>query len=784
MKQTRLGGAMLAAAMLAAAYGSAAQQIELPCYGRVNVLDAVDCTKSDHDFVEFPEGGSRVETILGRSCRVMPVQPGKDASFFKYRLGKGKGLKANGSYVVVLEYPDDLPRTYALHNRATNSRRSFYTGRSTGESVNPKFVDNHNESIALPQSGAWERWICYTSLTDRTPDWRESSTNALDAAGRPRKNKDGKDEMLPVLLSPEDGFDFVVSQYALRNDPVSAGIAVARILLCEIPDERACYAKLNLPPSPLPRRRIFWREEMSDGGPLQGGVEKRHCRDQVDWYRHKCRQMKMLGMTTFMRDLLEFGHVQHWDPNVIRPNWAWSADAESNSLWERSLTMLGAEYPEFDVLPYYEWAGNFGADWQGRKSYGNSKPCETLNGNKSYTHIWWSENNIDVTDPEALQVTKELMDATILRFKDKVAFAGALFRNRPTQWPIGFGEATRRRFAAEANGGKAVSKEELRGDKALYAKYVDWWHARRAKFLADVQAYLASKGLKEALVLLDGETSEPGPGVVGGGMCTDDAAGWTAAFAKTEAKTPKFFTPEEALAGHLYLRSREEPAATWGDWEWQHACPADRPSSFPKAKRTGLAMPVNRLYSVNDPDAFAAYANADGVQTVVRHYSLNELMQMRWRDGKEEPLLGYAMTDMEHAGRASMMIEVMAMANGDPVNLGYFIGSCFARGFPEPVREFNQNFMALPALPSRVVKNACDDPNVVLREIDCTKWGLGRYYALVHTGASASSAVRVKIPGGAREVTMLASGRVRGLEKGELSFKSLRPWQLLALRAK
>ena len=131
-----------------------------------------------------------------------------------------------------------------------------------------------------------------------------------------------------------------------------------------------------------------------------------------------------------------------------------------------------------------------------------------------------------------------------------------------------------------------------------------------------------------------------------------------------------------------------------------------------------------------------------------------------------------------------MMSEVYAMANGDPVNLGYLMGSNYTRGFPGPVREFNRNFLALPALPSTVVKGACEDPEVVLREIDCAKLGVkAKYYALVHVGWTAKRDVTVKIPGATGAVTFAASGAARPLTRGVLSFAALEPFQLVALRA-
>ena len=143
------------------------------------------------------------------------------------------------------------------------------------------------------------------------------------------------------------------------------------------------------------------------------------------------------------------------------------------------------------------------------------------------------------------------------------------------------------------------------------------------------------------------------------------------------------------------------------------------------------------------------------------------------------------MADWEHAGRACMLAEVNAMANGDPVNLGYLMGSNYTRGFPVPVREFNQNFLALPALPSKVVKGACSDPEVVLREIDCSKLGVkAKYYALVHTGWKEKNDVKVKIPGAKGEVEFAAYGKSRALKNGVLEFKTLKPFQLLAIKSR
>ena len=634
-------------------------------FGELEIVDEIDCTLEDHSFADFPEGASRTVELLGSKCRWLPVQDGEVAGYFKYRLGGGKRLKEDGGYVVVLEYPDDVPRNYVLHNRGNGSDRGFSTGGCYGDADKAKYVDNHVESVDVPHSGEWRRWAEFSPLA-----------------------------------GCEDGFDFYVSQYSREHDPFSQGVAVRRILLCEIPDEEKIAAKI-VRPAGLPYRHVFWREEMGDGNISLGMV------------KHRFRQMRFLGIDVYMKDLLEFGHVQHWDPHWIAENWMWGSTREMDNLWEKIVKEAGKR--GIEVLPYYEWSGP--------REFSNC--CRTFGGGEHYTHITWSEASIDITDPRALEETEKLLDGTILRFKNDAKFLGAMFRTRPTQWAISFSDEALARFG--------TTREEIRASGETYSKYLDWWYARRAGFLEALRKYLAANGLPEAIVLLDGEYSEPGP--------AKDA-------------------------------DRDAPTPTWGEWEWHHACPADRPSTFPKMKSVSLAMPVNRMYSVADPQLFSAYADADGMTTIVKHSPLNEHMQ--------ESIGFYTMNDTEKAGRASMMLEVEAMANGDVGNICYLVGSSFARGFPEAAREFYRNFLALPAMRSQIVPGACAGDEIVLREIDC---GKSVYYAIVNTGAAAKKDAHIVFPGRKADTLFFpATGRRRRLEDGALTL-DLEPWQLVAVRA-
>jgi hypothetical protein len=241
------------------------------------------------------------------------------------------------------------------------------------------------------------------------------------------------------------------------------------------------------------------------------------------------------------------------------------------------------------------------------------------------------------------------------------------------------------------------------------------------------------------------------------------------------------------------LNGLKRPAGTWGHWEWQHACPGADPESYHDLSNVWISMTVHRLFSVLDPYCLDQFKNADGGQTLIRHYGLNENNLVKFvRDENYEPkknekgeimkerLCGYAIHDSERAGRACMQTEVVAMANGNPYNIGYLIGSTFTRGFPVAVREFNQNFMALPALPSERVADACANNEVVLRKIATD--GKGTYFALVHTG-DAEKTVDVRFPEGTTNLKMIVADKNVTLQAdGSMKIKLL-PWQLVSFVA-
>lgn len=88
-----------------------------------------------------------------------------------------------------------------------------------------------------------------------------------------------------------------------------------------------------------------------------------------------------------------------------------------------------------------------------------------------------------------------------------------------------------------------------------------------------------------------------------------------------------------------------------------------------------------------------------------------------------------------------MLAEARALANGDPRFIGYLNSNNMQRGFPEYVRAFNQAFLALPALPSTLLKDAASNPEVVVRAIRTPK--NGNWFAIINT--SLKDAVDVRL---------------------------------------
>lgn len=711
-------------------------------FGKQKLVQVIDCSKANTDamFIDYPAGISKVETILGKQCRILPNDAG-GPKYFAYRIGKGMNLKAGAAYMLAVEFPEDKSRNMFICNWGCETARGIHSGTAVGDAVKALYVNHNPESLNFPLTGKFQTWQEMFFLHDRTPEIKRPR----DVAIRP--------------LLPQDGFYVIIAQLNAENNLESAGAAVSKISLFEITDPDSLRQKINYPPPELPRRHLFFREEMADGVIAQGRKPEQKLpewhaiNNPVDWYEYKVKLMSFLGMNTFTKDLLEFGHNQGWDSSKYGGT-SWYNQSSTPKLWTDTLAML-AKYPDFYVFPYYEYAGSIGSKKE--IAIGTQRRCETLQGGKDYTHLKWvHKTNADITDPDFIEDARKLLEITIVDNKDKAKFIGAWLRPRPEANPISFNNKNLEMFCNETKQPTKITREDIQKNKELRNKYYDWWFKKRRDFNLALVEYLRKEVNPEAILLYTTDASEPGISLLGSVVAKGMKKPWewkTVVITDSPDKWTKYIEDNKAFFGDyfksfpyarivsedMYLQALLEPRFNWGKYEWQHACPWNDPQNYKDAPGIMLSYTFNRLYTVSSQKAFDAFRTASGL-AIIRHYGLNE---NNMTDGKDE-ILGYFVADVERTGPYCMIAEASAFANGDPRLIGYLAGNSFNRGFPEYVRAFNAAFLSLPALPSKIIKNACVDPEVIVRAIPTEKYGT--YIGIVNTGLTGKNDLNITLP--------------------------------------
>lgn len=648
------------------------------------LVDEVNCgdAEDSHPFQDYPSGISEIRTVLGQNARHLPNDHG-GVKYFAYRLGENKGLVAGKAYVLEVDYPEDAPRSIFVLNRGCETQRGFHTGATIGDALHPPYIFSNPESLALPLSGKYETFRMIFHLHDRFP-----------VINQPRTDE------YPRSLRPEDGFWVLIAQFRASDDPLSEGAAVSSIRLYEAPDLPASYAEINYPPEGLPRRYLFSREEMADMVVASNAVEKRGVQIDVDWFAYKAQLMRLLGFNTFSVDLLEFGHNQGWDSTPYGGN-DWVYQAWNTARWENIVKMAAAN--DLYLLPYYEYSGSRGA-----AGLGYEKRALPLTRDDAYTEISWTEDaRADLTDPDTFDDFRKMLDATVLRLKDEGNFVGVWLRPRSSQLPISFGPHALNRFSEEVDGGKSVSRADLRESRTLLDRYYSWWFEKRREFINQIRDYLRENEVNaEAVVLYTSDATEAGRNAITHptALIAESPGTWSTV-------NHEVVSLEEALETRRHHTALTSPRMTYGGWEWHHADPLSDPWNYDDNEGGLLTFPFNRRYTIGDSAALNAFRTPSGL-AMIRHYTLNE--DTMSTDSRER-VFGYFVSDVEPAGPFCMIAEAEAMANGDPRYLGYLSGHTFNRSFPEYVRAFNQAFLSLPAIESEVIEIADRDRVVVRR---------------------------------------------------------------------
>ncbi|MBR1609192.1 MAG: hypothetical protein IJ678_06210 [Kiritimatiellae bacterium] len=799
--------AFFAAALCAPVPAAADIVPGLEAYGDLSLVDEVICaTDVEHEFHDYPEGASYATNILGSACRVLAHPSGVDG-FLSWRLGKGKDLEPHAMYLLVAEYPEDVPRTATLINKATNSRNGFHTGWTVGQSTSGGVLAQiHLESVDVPLSGAWERVEELMVLNEKA--------YPLDKADR-----DSDSCLVDVVAN---GFDAVFQVFRADHAPDSAGAAIRAVRLYRVNDEANVASAFRYPAGNAPRRLATWREEMGNGFTWASNA------DPADGSRHKARLMKALGLNCFSRTMLEWGYNKNWDAgwkDASAP--FWNPDWGGGSSW--SLSGSNTDYWSGDVdafyeaglylMPYYEYSGSRGSwgpyeDGNGNagKALGFSPARKAVTlfedtGINPATHFnnyvqasnGASGSNVDLTQEPAYDDFKRILACTMLRYAGRSNFAGAWIRNRGSM-PVSFSDAalasfcedtgreagsvTRQTIIDSLGGGDAwinTAKWGTNRWSSLYREYREWWYGKRADWLEAMQDYLADNGIPGAKVLFTGSPGEVGPTLhLANGKSDDHQAGGVTAVARLGNAWN--FKGTTSIPGYAELWRDGGLFADGWSWyamEYQHSEPHPDPETYGTRRDVAVGYPYDGIASAiaGGPNfGVPSFRNASGDLFFNRFYCLQEGQH---KDSSGNENIGYFTCDMDHAGRAIVAPELWGVLYQDPTIIGMLQGDQFARAFSRPFREFMENFLALPAKAGTFTQG---------NNWWGSSFGVRKYagdgetlWAVVNASWNALPATEISL-GGVSSATVYeaVSGRAHAVSGDKVTL-DLQPYQLLAL---
>ncbi len=717
-------------------------------YGALTLVDEIDCSLSladdpDHRFREYPSGWSRVETILGVPTRTM-AHKSDTCCYVSWRVGEGKGIVPNEPYVLVVDYPDEAPRSVTVFNFGNATRHGYHTGWTAGDSWSPPYVTQSIESWPVPYSQETKQLVQVMVPFEKS------------------KQYNGSDSRIPM---DTDGFDLNFGIIKAGEAPDSVGLAVSAIRLYKIDSYDVARPSIPYPAEGLPRRIVTSREEMGDNDDFAGFAHPQ------DFYKGRAKMIRLLGMNTCSKDLLEFGYMQNFRGDN---RWGFAAN-----YWDEIVDNLAEE--DVDILPFYEYHGSRGNSGIG---YMESLKPWTLNSAKdaSWKYLFSNQSYVyncmvDMTNDEALWDLQKLFQATIQPYLDKANFRGMWIRNRGGM-PMGFNDGAIGRFNQDT--GRNVTRAQIYnngsyGNTDLYKAYRAWWYGKRCSIFTRLQGLISGQ-LPGAKVYYSNTLEEPGefwanwgnprPALLGN---DDDQKYQGKNFNEYTGKN--WSTSIGAAAGQYWPNALNADCPTWGNYEIHHSAPADDPHNYTNLNNVALCYPFNTVWTVADRTASARYRNKSGDLPFVRHYSLNE---NDFRNASNQEICGYYTCDWDHAGRAVMLSELYAMAYDDPTMLAYLFTANLVRNDSTYVREFNLNYLSLPALKGEATVGGGWPDTFTVRRWVTDK---GTYWAVINCDVRPWSGT-VDFKTNKTEIWYTVSGQPLPLTGGKASL-SLEPFQMV-----
>lgn len=712
-------------------------------YGALTLVDEIDCANdTEHRFREYPAGVSSVQTILDVDTRVMFHQA-NTCCYVSWRVGEGKGIVPNDPYVLVVDYPDDAPRSVTVFNFGNATRHGYHTGWTAGDSWSPPYVTQSLESWPVPYSGETKQLVQVMVPFEKSKQYNGSDTR---------------------IQMDTDGFDLNFGLIKAAEAPDSVGLAISAIRLYKIDSYDVARPSIPYPAEGLPRRIVTSREEMGDGDDFAGFAHPQ------DFYKGRAKMIRLLGMNTCSKDLLEFGYQQNFPGNS---RWGYATD-----YWTEIVDNLAEE--DIYILPFYEYHGSRGASGIG---YMDSIKPWTLNSAKdaSYKYLFSNQSYVyncmvDMTNDEALWDLQKLFQVTIQPYIGKANFLGMWIRNRGAM-PMCFNDGAIGRFNSDT--GRSITRADIynngnyRGTD-LYNAYREWWYGKRCSIFTRLQGLINGQ-LPGAKVYYSNTIEEPGEFWANWGNPKTVMLG-TAADQKYQGKDFNEYTGKNWrtsvgwTADDYWSQALNADCPTWGNYEIHHSAPADDPHNYTNLSHVALCYPFNCVWTVAGSHGWR-YRNASGDLPFVRHYSLNE-NDFKNESGSE--ICGYYTCDWDHAGRAVMVAELYAMAYNDPTMLAYLFTANLVRNDSTYVREFNLNYLSLPALKGEALVGGSWPATLTVRRWATNK---GTYWAVINCDVHEWSGT-VDFQTDKTEIWYTVSGQRLALSGGKATLH-LEPFQMV-----
>lgn len=712
------------------------EKVENTPYGKLKLVDEIDCSSAVIDDIHpYLQGGFdhiqdrvtpgspvnvNVKEILGKKARESAY------GWFAYRIGRGK-LKPHSTYLLRIEYPEDKPRFCPVEIQTGQNYMDVGWKNGVGKD---DVYDN------WPLSNKWQWYDIIVPLDDQTV-----GTGGTGSA--PAENG----FWIYFMNKQKPGF-----YYAMW----SGGPAIARIKLYEIDPGK--NAPLINKPKDLPNRVLsFDWERQPDHRPS----------DLVKY-------AKLMGYNAISPLILKWHTANYSEPldgytsMIIDDRDYWS-----HKSMDPETGQAGSPYPgkksqhvryleatkkyNIDYIPRFEWGGSLNLPEAAKAIDTKGKLT------KPNRFFRWCAN---LLHPATWDDLKKLMDHLVKPYvKDNPQLTGVLWRIRCNRMPISYGIEDIKLFAKETNtplppGGDAQWRAWAAGE--IKMKYDDWWHKKRAEFHIKLAELLQSyrPGLKLYYFNWDPDKF---------GIIEPDITAW--AFIKKLVKNPKLgprkiyqkerevrksFDAEDYIS---VMRTGNFGRAFGG---LNRADLGIRPDLYKDSKNIQIFCPLNYLCYADKPEYINYFQTGDGL-AVSNVVSYDEI-------GSRSINPKYEGNMITPAGPAfSMALELLAYFHGDARTLNYTVYT-YGRGFADAHRRFARAFLALPAIPGKVIEQANKDVKV-----RTYKSKNGTYVGVAHKGYNPAK-LAIAIPGnwsGKEKITDLVSNKKvhSTINNGKLNFE-------------